>query len=49
MTKEPIANRLGRKIVQAKVWLKKAAESGSVEKLKKPVRFTLGQQASLLE
>ena len=48
MTEEPIANRLGRKIVQAKVWLKKA-ESGSFEKLKKPFRFILGQQASLLE
>ena len=49
LTEEQIAERLGLEKGQAKVWLKKAAESGSVEKLKKPVRFILGQQASLLE
>ena len=33
---------------QAKVWLKKAAESGRVEKLKRPVRYSLSLQSSLL-
>ena len=33
---------------QAKVWLKKATESGRVEKLKRPVRYSLSLQSSLL-
>lgn len=33
---------------QAKAWLKRAVESGQVERLKKPVRYTQGLQSSLL-
>jgi hypothetical protein len=33
---------------QAKVWLKRAVESGSVGKLKNPVRYGLAIQQSLL-
>jgi hypothetical protein len=32
---------LGIEKAQAKVWLKRASEAGTVEKLKKPVRYSL--------
>ncbi len=32
---------------QAKVWLKRASETGAVDKLKKPVRYALGRQGRL--
>jgi predicted Rossmann fold nucleotide-binding protein DprA/Smf involved in DNA uptake len=43
-----IAERLGLERGQAKVWLRRATDLGQVEKLKKPVRYSLGRQASLL-
>lgn len=49
LAEEEIAERLGLEKGQAKVWLKKAADSGSVEKQKKPVRYSLGLQSSLLD
>lgn len=48
LSEEDIAERLVLEKGQAKVWLKKAVESGQVEKLKKPVRYAQGRQPSLL-
>ena len=48
LTDEQIADTLGLEKSQAKVWLKRAHEEGRVEKLKKPVRYALGVQTSLL-
>jgi DNA processing protein len=41
LPEDDIASRLGLEKVQAKAWLKRASEAGTVEKLKKPVRFSL--------
>ena len=43
-----VAERLGLEPGQAKAWLKKAVASGRVDKLKNPVRYAPGVQASLL-
>ncbi len=43
-----VSERLGLEQGQAKAWLKKAVVSGRVEKLKNPVRYAPGAQASLL-
>jgi predicted transcriptional regulator len=43
-----VAMLLGLEKAQAKVWLRRAAESGSVGKLKKPVRYGLPKQQYLL-
>lgn len=48
LAEEQIAEQLGLEKVQAKVWLKKAHDAGCVDKLKKPVRFALSVQASLI-
>ena len=48
LTEKQVSDRLGIEKGQAKVWLKKAVTSGRVEKLKKPVRYANGSQASLL-
>lgn len=48
LSEEEVSERLGLEKGQAKAWLKKAVESGEVEKLKKPVRYAKGLQASLL-
>jgi predicted Rossmann fold nucleotide-binding protein DprA/Smf involved in DNA uptake len=48
LSEEEVAERLVLEKGQAKVWLKRAAEMGRVEKLKKPVRFAQGRQSSLL-
>lgn len=48
LSEEDVAERLGLEKGQAKAWLKKAVELGQVEKLKKPVRYAQGLQASLL-
>ena len=47
LSEEEIATLLCIEKSQAKAWLKRASETGLVEKLKKPVRFALGNQASL--
>lgn len=47
LTEEDLAAALHLEKGQAKVWLKRACETGAVEKLKKPVRYTLGRQATL--
>lgn len=48
LSEEEVSERLGLEKGQAKAWLKKAIELGQVEKLKKPVRYAQGLQASLL-
>lgn len=48
LSEEKIVERLVLEKGQAKVWLKKVVEAGQVEKLKKPVRYALGRQASFL-
>lgn len=48
LSEEEVSERLGLEKGQAKAWLKKAVELGQVEKLKKPVRYAKGLQASLL-
>jgi predicted Rossmann fold nucleotide-binding protein DprA/Smf involved in DNA uptake len=48
LAEEQVSEQLGIEKGQAKVWLKKAVESGRVEKLKRPVRYARGSQASLL-
>jgi predicted Rossmann fold nucleotide-binding protein DprA/Smf involved in DNA uptake len=48
LTEEQILGQLGLEKSQAKVWLKKAVESGRLEKLSRPVRYLRGPQASLL-
>lgn len=47
LSEEEIATLLCIEKSQAKAWLKRASETGLVEKLKKPVRFALGNQGSL--
>lgn len=47
LSEEDIAALLCIEKSQAKVWLKRASETGVVEKLKKPVRYALGRQGSL--
>lgn len=47
LSEEEIATLLCIEKSQAKAWLKLASEAGLVEKLKKPVRFALGNQGSL--
>lgn len=47
LTEEDLAAALHIEKGQAKVWLKRACEAGAVEKLKKPVRYTLGRQSTL--
>lgn len=49
LSEDQIAERLFLEKGQAKAWLKKAVESGHVEKLKKPVRYAQGRQPSLLD
>lgn len=48
LSEEEVSERLGLEKGQAKAWLKKAVELGQVEKIKKPVRYAQGLQASLL-
>ena len=47
LSEEEISTLLCIEKSQAKAWLKRASEAGLVEKLKKPVRFALGNQGSL--
>lgn len=47
LTEEDVATLLCIEKGQAKAWLKRACETGAVEKLKKPVRYTLGRQGTL--
>lgn len=47
LTEEDLAAALHLEKGQAKVWLKRACETGVVEKLKKPVRYALGRQGTL--
>lgn len=47
LSEEEISSLLCIEKSQAKAWLKRASEAGLVEKLKKPVRFALGNQGSL--
>lgn len=47
LTEEDLAAALHLEKGQAKVWLERACEAGVVEKLKKPVRYTLGRQGTL--
>ena len=48
LSEEHISGRLGLEKGQARTWLKKATDSGMVEKLEGPVRYSLGLQSSLL-
>ncbi len=48
LSEEEVAQRLGLEKAQAKAWLRKAAESGRVEKQMKPIRYLQSLQASLL-
>ncbi len=41
LSEDDIACQLGLEKTQARAWLKRASESGTVEKLKKPVRFSM--------
>lgn len=47
LSEEEISTLLCIEKSQAKAWLKRASETGVVEKLKKPVRFALAHQGSL--
>ena len=47
LTEEDVAKLLCLEKGQAKLWLKRASESGAVEKLKKPVRYAMGRQGTL--
>ena len=47
LSEEEISTLLCIEKSQAKAWLKRASEAGVVEKLKKPVRYSLGCQGSL--
>jgi predicted Rossmann fold nucleotide-binding protein DprA/Smf involved in DNA uptake len=47
LTEEDLAAALHLEKGQAKVWLKRACETGVVERLQKPVRYTLGRQGTL--
>lgn len=48
LSEEEVSEQLCLEKGQVKVWLKRALESGQVEKLKKPVRYAQGCQTSLL-
>lgn len=48
LTDEQVATTFGLETSQAKVWLKRAHNEGRVEKLKRPVRYSLSLQSSLL-
>ena len=48
LSDEEVSESLGLEKGQAKAWLKKAVELGQVMKLKKPVRYAVGPQTSLL-
>ncbi|SDT86966.1 Predicted Rossmann fold nucleotide-binding protein DprA/Smf involved in DNA uptake [Pseudomonas pohangensis] len=48
-TEEDISAQLGLEKSQAKAWLNKAADAGRILKQKKPVRYSLMRQASLLD
>ena len=47
LTEEELATALSLEKSQSKAWLKRAAESGDLEKLKKPVRYGARKQVSL--
>ena len=47
LSEEEISMLLCIEKSQAKAWLKRASDAGVVEKLKKPVRYSLGSQGSL--
>jgi predicted Rossmann fold nucleotide-binding protein DprA/Smf involved in DNA uptake len=47
LSEEEISTLLCIEKSQSKVWLKRASEAGLVEKLKKPVRYSMGGQNSL--
>ena len=48
LSEDEVSERLGLERGQARAWLKKTVESGLVEKLLKPVRYSLGRQISFL-
>ena len=47
LTEEEVANRLHLEKGQARIWLRRACETGAVEKLNRPVRYSLGRQGTL--
>ena len=47
LSEADIAERLGLEKSQAKAWLKRACDEGTVQKLSKPVRYGLGGQRAL--
>lgn len=47
LSEEEISTLLCIEKSQAKAWLKRASDAGVVEKLKKPVRYSLGSQGNL--
>ena len=48
LTEDEVTGRFGLERSQAKIWLKRAVESGCIEKRAKPVRYAQCLQASLL-
>ena len=48
LSEDEVSERLGLERGQARAWLKKTVESGAVEKLSKPARYSLGRQISFL-
>lgn len=48
LIEEQVAERLGLEKEQARAWLKKALDTGQVEKLGKPCMYGLAQQSSLI-
>ena len=47
LSEEEISTLLCIEKAQSKVWLRRASEAGLIEKLKKPVRYSMGSQGSL--
>jgi predicted transcriptional regulator len=47
LTEADLALALHLEKGQARAWLKRACETGAVEKLKRPVRYGLGRQGKL--
>lgn len=47
LTEEEVANLLHLEKGQARIWLRRACETGAVEKLNRPVRYSLGRQGTL--
>ena len=47
LSEEEISTLLCIEKAQSKVWLRRASEAGLIEKLKKPVRYSMGNQGSL--